>query len=162
MTVKSDDVVAFAADSRADSSDSKKDSFEQEDRKMNLRKTIDTERETMEEMRKTFDLDAFGDVMDGFIRKSAVGLLVCKEENEEDWTVQGVGCGSVVDFYVMINALQPIFLQMLRDMKGQIDPALLATSLCNVLRDALIKAAEEAEAAEDPKDASEKEAGGNV
>ena len=152
---------------------------------MNLRKTIDTERETMEEMRKTFDLDAFGDVMDRFIRKSAVGLLVCKEENEEDWTVQGVGCGSVVDFYVMINALQPIFLQMLRDMKGQIEPALLATSLCNVLRDSLVKAAEEeaaedpdgaaeeeaaedpdgaaeAEAAEDPKDASEKEADRNV
>ena len=129
---------------------------------MNLRKTIDTEREAMDKMRKTLNLDTFGEIMDEFIRKSAVGLLVCKEENEEDWTVQGAGCGSVIDFYIMINAVQPIFLQMLRDMKGQIDPALLATSLCNVLRDTLIKAAEEAEAAEDPKDANEKEADRNV
>ena len=129
---------------------------------MDLRKTIDTEREAMDKVRKTLNLDTFGEIMDEFIRKSAVGLLVCKKENEEDWTVRGAGCGSVIDFYIMTNAVQPIFLQMLREMKGQIDPELLATSLCNVLRDTLIKAAEEAEAAEDPKDASEKEAGGNV
>ena len=168
--MKSDDVVAFvransdrrlAVGSKADSLDSKADSLGQEDRKMDLRKTIDAEREAMDKMRKTLNIDTFGEIMDEFIRKSAVGLLVCKEENEEDFTVQGAGCGAVIDFYIMINALQPIFLQMLREMKGKIDPELLATSLCDVMRDSLVKAAEE-EAAEDPDGAAEEEANRNV
>ena len=112
---------------------------------MNLKETMKKEKSRIDDVRKRLDLDSFGEIMDEFIRKSRMALLVTKEENEEEWHVQGVGCGAVMDFYVLTNALQPLYLQMLEEMNHEMDPEKLATSLCEVLRDSLIEAAKEAD-----------------
>ena len=95
------------------------------------------------EMKKHLDLDTFGEIMDDFIRKSHVALLVEKEADSEEWTCRGVGCGAVMDFYVLLNALQPIFLQMLEEIGHQLDAEKLADALTGELKKSLISAAEE-------------------
>ena len=95
--------------------------------------------------KKELNLENFGEIMDEIISKSKLGLMVMKEENSEEFIVKGAGCGAVMDFYIFLNAIQPIFLQMLKEMKYMIDADLLAESLCEELRKTLVKAAEEEE-----------------
>ena len=79
----------------------------------------DTVKAGLKEEHKHLDIDSFGEIMDGFIKKSKVGLLVYKAENEEDFHVQGAGVGAVMDFYIFLNALAPIFEQMMAEMDGK-------------------------------------------
>lgn len=98
-----------------------------------------------EEIKKHLDIETFGEIMDEFIKKSHVALLVKKEADSEEWTCRGVGCGAVMDFYVLLSALQPIFLQMLEEMGHQLDAEKLADALTEEMKKTLISAAEEAE-----------------
>lgn len=95
------------------------------------------------EKMKRLDLEKFGEIMDEFIQKSKVGIAVTKEEESEKWTVHGAGCGAVMDFYIFLNALEPIFLNMLDEMEkvGGIMPEKLAETLCDVVEKSLIEAA---------------------
>ena len=95
--------------------------------------------------KKQLDLETFGEIMDEFIHKSKVGLMIMKEENSDDWEVTGVGMGSVMDFYVFLNALEPLYLKMLKEMNNEIDGEKLANSLTDLIREGMIRAAEEAE-----------------
>lgn len=79
----------------------------------------DTVKAGLKEEHKRLDIDSFGEIVDGFIRKSKVALLVYKEENEADFHVQGAGVGAVMDFYLFLNALGPIFERMLAEMDGK-------------------------------------------
>ena len=92
---------------------------------------------------KHLDLDTFGEVMDKFIHDNAVGIAVTKEADSDDWEVNGVGMGAVMDFYILLNALRPIFLDMLDQMHGQMDAEKLAESLADVLEKDMIAAAAE-------------------
>ena len=106
----------------------------------NLKQNVRAE---LENKKAKFDLDTFGEIMDGVIRKSKIGLLVTKEADSEDWKVQGAGCGAVMDFYIFLNALIPIYLKMLEEMHGGIDSEKLADALCDQMNECLVKAAEE-------------------
>ena len=97
----------------------------------------------MEQERKHLDLDTFGEIIDDFIHKNEVGLMVLKEANSDDWEVTGVGMGAVMDFYIFLNALEPIFLEMLEQMDGRIDVEKLAESLSDLMKECMITAAEE-------------------
>ena len=101
----------------------------------------------MEQKQKHLDLDTFGEIMDDFIHKNKVGLMVLKEADSDDWEVTGVGMGAVMDFYIFLNALEPIFLEMLEQMEGRmegrIDAEKLAESLSDLVKKCMITAAEE-------------------
>ena len=105
----------------------------------------DTMRKGITEEAKTLDLDSFGKIMDEFIQKSKVGLAVTKEEGDAKWTVHGAGCGAVMDFYIFLNAMEPIFLNMLDEMDrcGGIKEEEFASALCDVMEQSLIEAAKE-------------------
>lgn len=94
---------------------------------------------------KMLDLETFGEIMDKVIHESKVGILVCKEANSDDWKVKGAGCGAVMDFYIFLNAMIPIYRQMLEDMQGEMDKELLANSLADLMREGLLAAGEEQE-----------------
>ena len=99
-------------------------------------------RENIEKAHKQgFDLDTFGQLMDKVIKESNVGLLVTKEENSDDWKILGAGCGAVMDFYIFLNALEPLFLKMLEEMNHQIDPEMLAGNLSELVKASMIAAA---------------------
>ena len=83
---------------------------------MNLQENL---RRNKGDIEKKLDLDSFGKIMDEFIEKSRIGLLVTKTENSKKWKVEGVGCGAVMDFYVLLNAMEPIFVQMINEMKAE-------------------------------------------
>ena len=111
------------------------------DRKMELMETI---RKNAGEMKK-LDIDSFGEIMDDFIEQSACGLAVYEKEGEKEWTVDGSGCSSVIDFYIYLDALEVIYLRMLKEMKkaGGIDAEKLADALCNELKKSMVAAAKE-------------------
>lgn len=96
---------------------------------------------------KTFDMDSFGEIMEDFIRKNALGLLVTKKENSEEWDVTGVGGGAVMDFYIFLNAIEPLFLRLLDEMKrinAELDAEHLADAMAEMIKKGLMAAAEEA------------------
>ena len=95
--------------------------------------------------KKQLNLDTFGEIMDEFIHKNKIGLMVLKEADSDDWEVTGVGMGSVMDFYVFLNALEPLYLKMLKEMNNEIDGEKLANSLTDLIREGMIRAAEEAD-----------------
>lgn len=110
---------------------------------MDLRSNL---RQGEQELRKHLDLDTFGGIMDEFIEKSKVGLLITKEENSKEWKVQGAGCGAVLDFYIFLNAVEPLFLRMLKEMgKHEVDVEQLAEALTGLLKESMIEAAAEEE-----------------
>lgn len=96
----------------------------------------------MDQRQKHLNLDTFGEIMDKFIHENKVGLMVLKEADSDDWEVTGVGMGAVTDFYIFLNALEPIFISMLEQMKGQIKAEKLAESLSDLLKQCMIDAAE--------------------
>ena len=97
----------------------------------------------MEQKQKHLDLDTFGEIMDEFIHKNKVGLMVLKEADSDDWKVTGVGMGAVMDFYIFLNALEPIYLAMLEQMEGRMDAEKLAESLSDLMKECMITAAAE-------------------
>ena len=92
---------------------------------------------------KHLDLDTFGEVMDKFIHENKVGIMVLKEANSDDWKVTGMEMGAVMDFYIMLNALQPIYLNMLEQMHGEMDAEKLAEALADLMKKDMIAAAAE-------------------
>lgn len=97
---------------------------------------------------RKLDLDAFGEIMDEVIRKSFVALLVYKDKGEQ-WHVRGGSGGAVMDFYILLNAVQPIFEAMLESFHGKMDGKNLAGALTEELRKCLENAAAELEAKAD-------------
>ena len=110
---------------------------------MDLRSNL---KQGAQELRKHLDMDTFGGIMDELIEKSKVGLLITKEENSKEWKVQGAGCGAVLDLYIFLNAVVPLFLRMLKEMgKHEVDVEKLAEALTGLLKESMIAAAAEEE-----------------
>ena len=100
--------------------------------------------------KRKMDLDTFGEIMDEFIRETACGVGVQKEEGEEEWTILSAGCGAVIDFYIYLNGLKPIYLAMLDEMRDKdgelmIKTEKLSDTLTDLLRDELAEAERKAE-----------------
>lgn len=113
---------------------------------MRLRDAVQQELLGLKGTDKKLSLDTFGTVMDEIIKKSSVGLMVTKEEGSEEWKVQGAGLGAVMDFYIFLHALRPLYLQMLEEIGHQLDGEKLADSLAELLQEELRGAGAEAEA----------------
>ena len=92
----------------------------------------------------TLNIDTFGKMMDDIIEGSSVALLIHKEPHGK-WQVKGGAGGPVMDFYVLLNAVAPIYKDMLRHFNGGIDGKEVAKALAEVLREELTEAAEEVE-----------------
>lgn len=61
------------------------------------------------------NLDTFGVLMDQFIHENEISLLVSKEAMTDDWRVRdNTGCGPVMQFYILLNALSVVLTDMLR------------------------------------------------
>ena len=67
---------------------------------------------------KTMNLDAFGEIMDKFIRESEIQMLITLPEGSVDAEVQdNVKAGGVMQFYIMLNAFPSVVKRMKEDMK---------------------------------------------
>lgn len=97
------------------------------------------------EDRQKLNLEIFGEIMDRFIHQNKMGLMIRKDADSDDWDVTGVGMGAVLDFYIFLNAIEPIYQRMLKEMeiKDRIDAEKLAESLTDLIREDLINAAKE-------------------
>ena len=92
-------------------------------------------------------LDTFGRMMDEVIARSSVRLSVGKRADTRDWYIEGAGYGPVMDFYILLNAVKPIYIRMLDEVPLEDDGG-LADALCELLRGSLKEALEEREEAE--------------
>lgn len=67
---------------------------------------------------KTMNLDAFGEIMDKFIKESEIQMLITLPEGSVDAEVQdNVNAGGVMQFYIMLNAFPSVAKRMKEDMK---------------------------------------------
>lgn len=107
----------------------------------------DTIRKSNQDELKKLDIDTFGQIMDGFIEESKAGLAITKEEGEKEWTIHGSGCGAVIDFYIYLNGLDPIFRNMLAEMEklGGVKAEKLVDALLAEMRKGMIAAAKDYE-----------------
>lgn len=63
------------------------------------------------------DLDSFGETIDRFLKENEVQMLLTLPEGTLDIQVMdNTGLGSVVRFYILLNAIGPICGAMLKDM----------------------------------------------
>ena len=100
------------------------------------------------EKAKHLDIDTFGEIMDDFIQKSEVALLIRKKENSKEWDVMGAGCGAIMDFYIFLNALGPILENMLEELErvgGEIYVEKLVKRLAKMIKATMIDAIKEKE-----------------
>lgn len=74
------------------------------------------------------NLDTFGEIMDKFIHENEICLLVSKQAMTDDWWVNdNTGAGSVMQFYILLNALGVVLADIIRtagldgDIEGMID-----------------------------------------
>lgn len=117
---------------------------EERGKEMELQDTI---RKSNQDELKKLDIDTFGQIMDGFIEESKAGLAITKEEGEKEWTIHGSGCGAVIDFYIYLNGLDPIFRNMLAEMEklGGVKAEKLVDALLKEMRKGMIAAAKDYE-----------------
>lgn len=63
---------------------------------------------------KHLDMDSFGEIMDNFIHENEIALLVNKKENSDEWKIESnVDLGSVTDMFIILNAVEAAFINML-------------------------------------------------
>lgn len=64
-----------------------------------------------------FNLDSFGEIIDRFLMDNEVQMLLTLPKGTVDVQVQdNTGLGSVVQFYILLNAIKSISNTMCRDM----------------------------------------------
>ena len=113
---------------------------------MELRDEIRRGMAGKEEEVKRLDIDSFGKIMDKFVHDASVGVGVKKEENTDEWEILTAGCGAVMDFYIWLNGIKPLFREMSREMSATGQPLLnekLARSLGKLLFDELMETGKE-------------------
>ena len=75
------------------------------------------QQERMIIMGKVLDLDTFGEIMDKFIKDNEIKILITLPQGSIDAVVDdNVGAGSVLQFYIVLNALPTICKQLKDDM----------------------------------------------
>lgn len=75
------------------------------------------QQERMIIMGKVLDLDTFGEIMNKFIKDNEIKMLITLPEGSFDSVVDdNVGAGSVMQFYIVLNALPTICKQLRDDM----------------------------------------------
>lgn len=78
---------------------------------------LSCQQERMIIMSKVLDLDTFGEIMYKFIKDNEIKMLITLPEGSFDSVVDdNVGAGSVLQFYIVLNALPTICKQLRDDM----------------------------------------------
>lgn len=63
------------------------------------------------------DLDKFGEIMDDFLKKNEIRMLITLPEGSIEPVVEdNVGLGSTVHFYILLNSIGTVCQQMQKDM----------------------------------------------
>ena len=63
------------------------------------------------------DLDNFGEIMDDFLKKNEIRMLITLPEGSIEPVVQdNVDLGSTVHFYILLNSIGTVCQQMQKDM----------------------------------------------
>ena len=71
----------------------------------------------MNEQANELNLDKFGEIMDDFLKKNEIRMLVTLPEGSIDPVVEdNVGLGSTVHFYILLNSIGAVCEQMQKDM----------------------------------------------
>ena len=73
---------------------------------------------------KELNIDTFGEIMDKFIEDNPIQMLIEMPEGTiEPEIADNVGMGSVIQFYILMHALEKVSSGMiLRQLKGMLDP----------------------------------------
>lgn len=66
----------------------------------------------------TLNIDTFGEIMNDLITEQHVGLLIDMPKGTQDPVIRGTGIGTV-DFYILMAAIRPVFLSVVKDMGGK-------------------------------------------
>ena len=83
------------------------------------------------------NLDTFSKIMDEFINEAHVQLLIDMPEGTIEANVKdNIGGGGVMQFYIILNAVESIFKDMCEQMELT-DTDKLADSLVELLRDSI-------------------------
>lgn len=62
---------------------------------------------------KEFNIDTFGEIMDEFLKRAPVQMLIEMPEGTiEPEITDNVGLGGVVQFYILLQSLCPIYKEM--------------------------------------------------
>lgn len=88
------------------------------------------------------DLDKFGELMDDFLKKEEVCMLVKLPEGTLEAEVEdNIGAGSVMQFYFLLQAFESIGKQMRSDMeiKEKNDWESVVDGLLKILREDLLE-----------------------
>ena len=93
-----------------------------------------------------FDLDKFGEMMDETIYMSSLAMVVSKGPESDEWHVQGQK-SAVLDLYIFLNALKPIYRAMLAEFREigavEFEREELAEALGELLVDTLKEAGDD-------------------
>lgn len=72
--------------------------------------------------KKKLDLETFGELMDDFLKKSNVQMLVEMPKGTiEAEITDNLNMGGVIRFYIMLNAWKPVAAQLLKEFGDNID-----------------------------------------
>lgn len=89
------------------------------------------------------DLDKFGEIMDDFLKKNKISMLITLPEGSIESVVEdNVGLGSTVHFYILLNSIRTVCQQMQKDMgidKGSDEWANVAHTLMKMVEAELLE-----------------------
>lgn len=87
-------------------------------------------------------LDAFGKMMDQVIKDAPVKLLIDMPEGTTEAQLKdNMGMGAVMQFYIILNAVERIFADLCEQLDLE-DTDLIADSLCDLLKESMKGSAE--------------------
>ena len=83
----------------------------------------------------TLTIDEFGGIMDKFIQDSHIQLLIDMPEGTTEARLKdNTGMGSVMQFYIILNAVEAIYKDMVKTMELDDSDDTLIDSLLNLLK----------------------------
>jgi len=97
-------------------------------------------------MSEPFDLDKFGKIMDAFIKDNHIQMLIDMPEGTIEPTVtDNAKLGGVVQFYILLNAVKPIYKLMCANLGGKdkFDYKEFLKNILNLLRTEIIEEMED-------------------
>lgn len=84
------------------------------------------------------NLDTFGEIMDKFINDAHVQLLIDMPEGTTDAVLKdNTGMGAVMQFYIILNAVEAIYKDMVKQMDLDDSDDTLIDSLLNLLKESI-------------------------
>ena len=95
------------------------------------------------ETHSKMDLDTFGKLMDEFIEKNHVQMLIDMPEGTNEPVVKdNTGLGPVIQFYILLAAIKPIYIKMAGLVGVKRDEQLI-DGVLDLVKGELMEAAEE-------------------